>query len=139
MFTSFQVLTTVQNEGALARDQKPRTKTSLVNRWEHEARICCTKWGQKPHFATNYGSDAGPPRRSGCVKSGSSIRTTSSSLCFINAHGFARSTGQYRYISITLSPKHAKHGNDHIFPMFHHVLSKGESRGLSKEVLRGSG
>ena len=34
MFTSFQVLTTAQNEGALARDQKPRTKTSLVNRRE---------------------------------------------------------------------------------------------------------
>ena len=37
LFTSFQVLTTAQNEGALACNQKPRTKTSLVNRREHES------------------------------------------------------------------------------------------------------
>ena len=38
---------------------------------KYEARICCTKRGRKPHPATYYGNDAGPPRRSGCVKSGS--------------------------------------------------------------------
>ena len=58
---------------------------------------------------------------------------------FISAHGFARSAGLDEYISIVLSPKHTKHVSGLILPMFHHVLTGGESGGLNKEVLRGPG
>jgi len=41
------------------------------------------------------------------------------------------------YVSIALSPEHTKHMGNLILPMFHHILTGGESGGLSKEVLGG--
>jgi len=58
---------------------------------------------------------------------------------FISAHGFTHNTRLYRHISIALSRKHTKHVSGLVLPMFHHVLTGSESRGLNKKVLGGPG
>jgi len=56
---------------------------------------------------------------------------------FISAHGFTLRARLNGHLCVALPPKHAKQVSGLILPMLHHILTGGESGGLSKEVLRG--
>jgi len=58
---------------------------------------------------------------------------------FISAHGFAHCAGLDGHVRIALTPKHTKQMSDLILPMFHHILTGGESGGLNEKVLRDPG
>jgi len=92
----------------------------------------CPKWLQRiPNALTKFDSfeDGGVKKEEGFPV----VRA------FVSGHGFAQSTGFYIDISIALLPKPTKHVSGLVLLMFNHILTRGESRGLNKEVLGGRG